>query len=92
VKEANNSRFGLAAALMSADAERCQRVSRALRAGIVWVNCSQPTFTQAPWGGYKQSGIGRELGRWGFDNYLETKQITEYVSEEAWGWYLKDQP
>ncbi|MFP1867697.1 aldehyde dehydrogenase family protein [Lonsdalea quercina] len=91
VKEANNSRFGLAAALMSADAERCQRVSRALRAGIVWVNCSQPTFTQAPWGGYKQSGIGRELGRWGFDNYLETKQITEYVSEEAWGWYLKDQ-
>lgn len=49
----------------------------------------QPTFTEAPWGGYKQSGIGRELGRWGLDNYLETKQITRLVSSEPWGWYLK---
>ncbi|KAA9002494.1 aldehyde dehydrogenase family protein [Affinibrenneria salicis] len=89
VRLANDSRYGLAAAVMSADPERCRRVSRALRAGIVWVNCSQPTFTQAPWGGYKQSGIGRELGTWGLDNYLETKQITEYTSESEWGWYLK---
>ncbi|MDF3935623.1 aldehyde dehydrogenase family protein [Pseudomonas citronellolis] len=88
VRLANDSPFGLAAALMSADPQRCQRVSRALRAGIVWVNCSQPTFTQAPWGGYKQSGIGRELGVWGLDNYLETKQVTEYTSADAWGWYL----
>nr|WP_298101428.1 aldehyde dehydrogenase family protein [uncultured Shinella sp.] len=86
---ANDSRFGLAAAVMSADDERCERVAAAFRAGIVWINCSQPTFTEAPWGGYKQSGIGRELGRWGLDNYLETKQITRLVSEEAWGWYLK---
>ncbi len=78
---ANDSQFGLAAAVMSADPARCQRVSRGLRAGIVWVNCSQPTFTQAPWGGYKQSGIGRELGVWGLDNYLETKQVTEYLSD-----------
>lgn len=73
----------------SADA-RTERVARALRAGIVWINCSQPTFTEAPWGGYKQSGIGRELGRWGLDNYLETKQITRYVDEKPWGWYLKE--
>ncbi|WP_259755380.1 aldehyde dehydrogenase family protein [Pseudomonas sp. GCEP-101] len=86
---ANDSQFGLAAAVMSADPARCQRVSRGLRAGIVWVNCSQPTFTQAPWGGYKQSGIGRELGVWGLNNYLETKQVTEYLSDQAWGWYLK---
>jgi len=89
VQLANDSRFGLAAAVMSCDTARCERIARALRAGIVWVNCSQPTFTEAPWGGYKQSGIGRELGRWGLDNYLETKQITRYVSDEAWGWYLK---
>jgi len=89
VQLANDSRFGLAAAVMSADEARCDRVARSLRAGIVWVNCSQPTFTEAPWGGYKQSGIGRELGRWGLDNYLETKQITRYASDEAWGWYLK---
>ena len=86
---ANDSRFGLAAAVMSADEARGERVAAALRAGIVWINCSQPTFTEAPWGGMKQSGIGRELGRWGLDNYLETKQITSYVSDAAWGWYLK---
>ena len=86
---ANDSRFGLAAAVMSADDARCERVAKAFRAGIVWINCSQPTFTEAPWGGYKQSGIGRELGRWGLDNYLETKQITRLVSDQPWGWYLK---
>ena len=86
---ANDSRFGLAAAVMSADLARCDRIASALRAGIVWINCSQPTFPQAPWGGYKQSGIGRELGRWGLDNYLETKQITRYTSDQPWGWYTK---
>lgn len=89
VRLANASSFGLAAAVMSADLQRCDRVSRALRAGIVWVNCSQPTFVQAPWGGYKQSGIGRELGAWGLTNYQEAKQITEYCSNQPWGWYLK---
>ncbi|OXC71763.1 Aldehyde dehydrogenase [Caballeronia sordidicola] len=89
VRSANDSRFGLAAAVMSGDLERCERVARAFRAGIVWINCSQPTFTEAPWGGYKQSGIGRELGEWGLNNYLETKQITRYESEKPWGWYIK---
>lgn len=89
VRIANDSRFGLAAAVMSADDTRCDRVASAFRAGIVWINCSQPTFSEAPWGGCKQSGIGRELGRWGLDNYLETKQITRLVSDEPWGWYLK---
>lgn len=89
IRLANDTRFGLAAAVMSADDARCERVARAFRAGIVWINCSQPTFTDAPWGGYKQSGIGRELGRWGLDNYLETKQITKLVSDQPWGWYLK---
>ena len=87
---ANDSRFGLGAAVMSADLDRAERVARAFRAGIVWINCSQPTFTEAPWGGYKQSGIGRELGEWGLNNYLETKQITTYDRSKPWGWYLKD--
>lgn len=89
IRMANDSRFGLAAAVMSKDKARCERVARAFRAGIVWINCSQPTFTEAPWGGYKQSGIGRELGRWGLSNYLEVKQITAFNSEEPWGWYIK---
>lgn len=88
VTSANASEFGLAGAVMSKDKVRCGRVASNLRAGIVWINCSQPTFTEAPWGGYKQSGIGRELGVWGFENYLETKQITSYDSDEAWGWYI----
>ncbi|PAU63932.1 aldehyde dehydrogenase [Pseudomonas sp. PIC25] len=89
LRSANDSRFGLAAAVMSRDLARCERVARKLRAGIVWINCSQPTFTEAPWGGYKQSGIGRELGEWGLNNYLETKQITRYDSEQSWAWYIK---
>jgi betaine-aldehyde dehydrogenase len=89
VQMANASRFGLAAAVMSADPQRATRVANRLRAGIVWVNCSQPTFVEAPWGGMKHSGIGRELGQWGLDNYLEVKQVTEYVSEQPWGWYIK---
>ncbi|WP_287027953.1 aldehyde dehydrogenase family protein [Pseudomonas sp. UBA6310] len=89
IRLANDSRFGLAAAVMSADPARAARVANRLRAGILWINCSQPTFSEAPWGGMKQSGIGRELGRWGLDNYLEVKQVTEYISPEPWGWYLK---
>ncbi|MBT9385777.1 aldehyde dehydrogenase family protein [Pseudooceanicola sp. CBS1P-1] len=89
IRLANDSRFGLAAAVMSTDLDRAERVARAFRAGIVWINCSQPTFTEAPWGGYKQSGIGRELGEWGLSNYLETKQITRYDRHRPWGWYLK---
>ena len=89
IRMANDSRFGLAAAVMSKDKARCERVARAFRAGIVWINCSQPTFTEAPWGGYKQSGIGRELGKWGLSNYLEVKQITAFNCDERWGWYIK---
>ncbi len=89
IRIANDSKFGLAAAVMSRDRARCERVAKAFRAGIVWINCSQPTFTEAPWGGYKQSGIGRELGKWGLSNYLEVKQITAFNSDEPWGWYIK---
>lgn len=91
--------YGLGAAVISKDLERCDRVSKvrqssnlsfegdhnatvkrgqllvsltffcvpvvqAFRAGIVWINCSQPCFCQAPWGGLKRSGFGRELGEW----------------------------
>lgn len=87
VRLANDSRFGLAAAVMSADPERAERVARAFRAGIVWINCSQPAFVEVPWGGFKQSGIGRELGRWGYENFLEPKQITRFDADEPLGWY-----
>ena len=86
---ANDSAYGLAGAVMSDDLERCERVAAKLRAGIIWINCSQPTFTQVPWGGYKSSGIGRELGTAGFAAFRETKQITRFDHSESWGWYIE---
>ncbi|XP_020259275.1 LOW QUALITY PROTEIN: betaine aldehyde dehydrogenase 1, chloroplastic-like [Asparagus officinalis] len=87
VELANDTPYGLAGAVISKDPERCKRITEAFQVGITWINCSQPTFCQAPWGGKKRSGFGRELGEWGLDNYLSVKQVTEYTSNEPWGWY-----
>jgi hypothetical protein len=46
-----------------------------------------PCAAQAPWGGIKNSGFGRELGEWGLENYLSVKQVTTYVSPNTWDWY-----
>jgi len=86
---ANDSEYGLAAAILSADAERADRVAALLEAGCVWQNCSGPALVQGPWGGFKRSGMGRELGRWGLESFQEVKQITRYRSTKPWGWYLK---
>ncbi|GAB2248980.1 hypothetical protein Droror1_Dr00012339 [Drosera rotundifolia] len=87
IELANDTHYGLGAAVISKDLDRCERVTKALVAGIVWVNCSQPCFCQAPWGGTKRSGFGRELGEWGLENYLNIKQVTQYTSDDPWGWY-----
>jgi acyl-CoA reductase-like NAD-dependent aldehyde dehydrogenase len=75
VRIANDTRYGLAAAVWTSDIKRALRIGRALAAGVVWVNDSQPAPTESMWGGYKQSGVGRELGPWGIEAYLEEKQI-----------------
>jgi betaine-aldehyde dehydrogenase len=87
IRIANATPYGLAAAVWSRDIFRAFRVVKALRAGIVWVNHMQPTYVEAPWGGYKQSGFGRELGPWGIEEYLETKQVHINLSEQPIGWY-----
>jgi betaine-aldehyde dehydrogenase len=62
---ANDSDYGLAAAVWSRDIFKCLRMVKRLQAGVVWVNHMQPTFVEAPWGGYKMSGIGRGAGTLG---------------------------
>jgi betaine-aldehyde dehydrogenase len=87
VRIANATPYGLAAAVWSRDIFKAFRVVKALEAGIVWVNHMQPTFVEAPWGGYKASGFGRELGHWGVEEYLETKQVYINLDEKPIGWY-----
>jgi aldehyde dehydrogenase (NAD+) len=75
VQIANDTIFGLSGGVWSADEARAIRVARQIRAGTVNVNGGNFYSADAPFGGYKQSGIGREMGLEGFEEYLETKTI-----------------
>jgi betaine-aldehyde dehydrogenase len=84
---ANDSIYGLAGAVWTQDSGKAQRVAGRLRMGTVWINDYHPYVAQAEWGGYKQSGIGRELGRAGLDEYRETKHIWHNIRPGAQGWF-----
>lgn len=84
---ANDTEYGLAAGVWTKDLNRALRMVREIKAGITWVNTYHPTFNEMPWGGYKQSGIGRELGLYGIEAYLETKQVNINLDEAPIGWY-----
>jgi aldehyde dehydrogenase (NAD+) len=76
VRRANNTTYGLAAAVWTRDVSKAHAIANRLRAGTVWVNCYDVFDAAAPFGGFKQSGIGRELGEYGLQNYTEVKTVT----------------
>jgi acyl-CoA reductase-like NAD-dependent aldehyde dehydrogenase len=82
VSMSNDNPYGLAAAIWTRDINKALNTAKRLRAGNVWINDTQPAPSEGMWGGYKQSGFGRELGPWGMDDYLEAKQVYINLSEE----------
>ena len=87
IQIANDTEYGLGFGVFTQDVTRVHRVIPQIRAGIGWVNYYHPTFNEMPWGGYKQSGTGRELGLYGIEAYLEVKQVNINLDTEAVGWY-----
>ena len=89
IELANNSPYGLAAGVWSQDIERAKGIATKLKAGTVWINEWHLLNERAPFGGYKQSGVGREFGRIGIEEYLEVKHIhiDDSVLREKRAWY-----
>lgn len=84
---ANDTEYGLAGAVWTSDSGVAHRVSSRLRHGTIWINDYHPYLPQAEWGGFKQSGIGRELGLAGLDEYREAKHIYENTEPAVTGWF-----
>ena len=80
IERANNTMYGLAAAVWTRDVQKAHKISNSVRAGTVWVNCYDAFDAAAPFGGFKMSGLGRELGEAALNNYLEDKTVTVALS------------
>lgn len=87
VSKANDTIYGLSAGVWTRDPDRIHRMGRALRFGTVWINDFNVYFAQAPWGGWKQSGLGRELGRAGYEEYTEIKHIYQNHAPAPMPWF-----
>ncbi len=87
VRNANSTIYGLSGAVWTTDQAKAERVASRLRMGTVWINDFNIYFAQAPWGGYKQSGIGRELGPQGLEEYTEIKHIYQNLATEKADWF-----
>ncbi|KAK0412750.1 hypothetical protein QR680_006383 [Steinernema hermaphroditum] len=82
VEKANNTIYGLAASVVTKDLDKALHVSNHIKAGTVWVNCYYAFDPAAPFGGYKMSGIGREMGEYGLEQYSEVKTVTIKVPQK----------
>ena len=79
VERSNRTQIGLAAAVWTRDIKKAHRMARSLRAGTVWINCYDVFDAAAPFGGYKMSGVGRELGEYALQLYTEVKTV--YIAQ-----------
>jgi betaine-aldehyde dehydrogenase len=89
VRIGNDTTYGLAGAVWTSDTRKAEYVARKLRHGTVWINDFGPYLPQAEWGGFKRSGVGRELGHAGLAEYQEAKHIYENTAPEPQRWFAR---
>lgn len=87
IRMANGTPYGLAGGVWTQDFSKGYRVARGLRIGTVWINDFHPYYPEAPWGGFKHSGIGRELSKVGLDEYTELKHVHANLDPQPLGWF-----
>ncbi|WP_307336041.1 aldehyde dehydrogenase family protein [Caldalkalibacillus uzonensis] len=84
---ANGTRYGLAAGILTQDLKKAKKIAQQLQAGTIWINGYHTPYVEAPWGGFKHSGLGRELGPHGLACYVEYKHVNTNSNLTAPGWY-----
>ena len=87
IEIANDTIYGLAGGIWTQNLKRALRMARAVKAGYLWVNTYGGIIPETPYGGFKQSGIGKELGTEGLDMYLETKAVNIFIGDKMPRWY-----
>jgi acyl-CoA reductase-like NAD-dependent aldehyde dehydrogenase len=89
IRQANDTMYGLAAGIFTRDIVRAHRFAKEVKAGLVWINTFNMMNAASPFGGYKQSGYGREMGKHALDLYTQTKSVWVDLSDRPVGWYGK---
>ena len=83
IRLANDTRYGLAASAWTSDVRRAHRASREIEAGCVWINDHIPIVSEMPHGGYKQSGMGKDMSQYSFDEYTQVKHVSVDITGVA---------
>ena len=89
IRQANETIYGLSAGIWTKDITRAHRFAREIKAGTIWINTFNIMNAASPFGGYKQSGYGREMGRHALELYTQIKSVWVDLSDKPMGWYGK---